>query len=275
MPGHAEAALSAYPQLSCFGGPYSTDGGELPAVYCAGKEETFEFLQNVLTEVCQLFPSKYIHIGGDEVSPQNWKKCPKCQARKARENLKTEPELESYFIRRIEKFLDAKGRILVGWSEIREGGLAQNATIMDWIGGAVESAKEGHDVVMTPTVYCYLDYYQSTNNETIEPKAIGGFLPLSQVYSFEPVPKNLEVQFQSHIIGVQGNLWTEYIPSLQHAEYMAFPRLCALAEVAWSPADRRNYEDFTRRLRKHVKRFDVLSVNYRRASVTSPSNPAK
>jgi hexosaminidase len=275
MPGHAGAALAAYPQFSCFGGPYSTDGGDLSAVYCAGKEETFEFLQNVLTEVCQLFPSKYIHIGGDEVSPENWKKCPKCQARKTREKLNTEPELESYFIRRIEKFLQTQGRILVGWSEIREGGLAQNATIMDWIGGAIESAREGHDVVMTPTAYCYLDYYQSTNHETVEPKAIGGFLPLTQTYAFEPVPQNLEPQFQSHIIGLQGNLWTEYIASLQHAEYMAFPRLCALAEVAWSPANSRNYEGFTQRLREHVRLFDLLSVNYRRASVIAPGNSVK
>jgi len=267
MPGHASAALAAYPQFSCLGGPYNTDGGELPGVYCAGKEETFEFLQDVLGEVCELFPSKYIHIGGDEVSSENWKKCAKCQARKTREGLKSEPELESYFIRRIEKFLNSRGRILVGWSEIRQGGLAQNATIMDWIGGAVESAREGHDVVMTPTDYCYLDYYQSTNHETVEPKAIGGFLPLSQVYAFQPVPANLEPQFRSHIIGVQGNLWTEYIASLQHAEYMTFPRLCALAEIAWSPANSRNYEDFTRRLRVHVRRFDLLGVNYRRASL--------
>src|SRR6266446_3463599 len=197
MPGHAGAALAACPQFSCFGGPYSTDGGTLPGVYCAGKDETFEFLQNVLTEVCQLFPGKYIHIGGDEVSPENWKKCPKCQAREVQEGLKTEHELESYFIRRIEKFLNSQGRTLVGWSEIREGGLAQNATIMDWIGGAVESAREGHDVIMTPAEYCYLDYYQSTNNQTAEPKAIGGYLPLKQVYAFEPVPAKLEPQFRS------------------------------------------------------------------------------
>ena len=267
MPGHASAALAAYPQFSCFGGPYNTDGGDQPGVYCVGKEETFEFVQNVLAEVCELFPSKYIHIGGDEVSPDNWKKCPKCQVRELREGCKSEHELESYFIRRVEKFLNARSRTLVGWSEIREGGLAQNATIMDWIGGAVESARQGHDVVMSPTEYCYLDYYQSTNNETAEPKAIGGFLPLKQVYAFEPVPANLEPQFHSHIIGVQGNLWTEYIASLQHAEYMTFPRLCGLAEVAWSSPDSRNYDDFMRRLKVHVRRFEQLGVNYRRASL--------
>jgi hexosaminidase len=267
MPGHASAALAAYPQFSCFGGPYNTDDGVLPGVYCAGKEETFEFLQNVLSEVCELFPGKYIHIGGDEVSPENWKKCPKCQAREAKENLITEHELESYFIRRIEKFLNSRGRTLIGWSEIREGGLAKNATIMDWIGGALESAREGHDVIMTPTEYCYLDYYQSTNNETAEPKAISGYLPLAQVYAFEPVPTNLEPQFRSHIIGAQANLWTEYIASLQHAEYMTLPRLCAFAEVAWTPPGLRNYDDFMRRLQCHAKRLDRLGVNYRRASL--------
>jgi hexosaminidase len=269
MPGHASAALAAYPQFSCFGGPYNTDEGVLPGVYCAGKEETFEFVQNVLSEVCELFPGKYLHIGGDEVSPENWKKCPKCQAREAKENLKTEHELESYFIRRIEKFLNSKGRTLIGWSEIREGGLAKNATIMDWIGGAVESAREGHDVIMTPTEYCYLDYYQSTNNETAEPKAIGGYLPLPQVYAFEPVPANLEPQFRSHIIGAQANLWTEYIASLQHAEYMTLPRLCAFAEVAWTSPDLRKYDDFMRRLQCHALRLDQLGVNYRRASLKS------
>ncbi|MHB8520482.1 MAG: family 20 glycosylhydrolase [Limisphaerales bacterium] len=179
-------------------------------------------------------------------------------------------EEPSYFIRRIEKFLNARGRVLVGWSEIREGGLAQNATIMDWIGGAMESAKEGHDVVMTPTAYCYLDYYQSTNTATAEPKAIGGYLPLSQVYAFEPMPAGLDPQFRSHIIGAQANLWTEYIASLSHAEYMTFPRLCALAEVVWSPRSSRNYEDFMRRLGVQARRFDQLGVNYRRASVETP-----
>ena len=199
--------------------------------------------------------------------PDNWKQCRQCQAREVREGLKTEHELESYFIRRMEAFLDARGRTLVGWSEIRKGGLAPNATIMDWIGGAVESAREGHDVVMTPTAYCYLDYYQSTNSEPAEPKAIGGYLPLSQVYAFEPVPANLDAQFRFHIIGAQANLWTEYVPSLQHAEYMTLPRLCALAEVAWSPASSRNYDDFMRRLQVQARRFDQLGVNYRRASI--------
>ena len=273
MPGHASAALAAYPQFSCFGGPYSTDvgGGVFAGVYCAGKEETFEFVQNVLAEICDLFPSKYIHIGGDEVPPDNWHKCPKCQARIHREDLKTEKELESYFVKRVEKFLNSRHRNLIGWSEIREGGLAQNAAIMDWIGGALEAATAGHDVVMTPTTDCYLDYYQSTNQP--EPKAIGGYLPLDRVYAFEPMPAKLAPGFQSHILGAQGNLWTEYIASLNHAEYMMFPRLCALAEVTWSPPASRNYTDFTQRLQVQARRFDQMGVNYRRQSITNPGNP--
>ena len=176
----------------------------------------------MLAEVCELFPGKYIHIGGDEVPKDNWKKCARCQARIKQEGLKNEHELQSYFIRRIEKFINAQGRTLIGWSEIREGGLAQNAVVMDWIGGAVEAASAGHDVIMSPTGYCYLDYYQSTNHAT-EPKAIGGYLPLSKVYSFEPIPANLDPQYQAHILGAQGNLWTEYIPNFKHAQYMIVP----------------------------------------------------
>jgi hexosaminidase len=233
-------------------------------VYCAGKEETFEFLQNVLAEVCDVFPGKYIHIGGDEVPKDNWKKCGRCQNRIQKEGLKNEHELQSYFIRRIEKFINAQGRTLIGWSEIREGGLAQNAVVMDWIGGAAEAAKAGHDVVMSPTGYCYLDYYQSTNRAA-EPKAIGGYLPLSKVYSFEPIPFKLDAQYRSHILGAQGNLWTEYVPNFKHAQYMLFPRLCALAEVEWSPAASRDREDFNRRLRVQFQRFDRMGVNCRKA----------
>jgi hexosaminidase len=181
------------------------------------------------------------------------------------EGLKTEHELQSYFIRRIEKFIDSKGRTLIGWSEIREGGLAQNAVVMDWIGGAAEAASEGHDVIMSPTKFCYLDYYQSTN-QALEPKAIGGYLPLSKVYSLEPIPPKLDPQYQSHILGAQGNLWTEYVPNFKHAQYMIFPRLCALAEVNWSPAASRNWEDFTRRLQVQFQRFDQQGVNYRKGT---------
>ena len=264
MPGHSSAALAAYPEYSCTGGPFSTDhdGGIYPGVYCAGNDETFEFLQNVLTEVFALFPGKYIHVGGDEVPTTTWKECPKCQARKKAENLTSDRQLESYFIQRMEKFINAHGKTLVGWSEIREGGLAQNAVVMDWIGGASESATAGHDVVMTPQKYCYLDHYQSKDHVK-EPKAIGGFLPLREVYAFEPVPANLPAQFQSHILGPQGNLWAEYIPNIKHAEYMIFPREAAMAEVGWSSKDSRNFDDFLRRLETDQHRLDQMGVNYR------------
>jgi hexosaminidase len=263
MPGHASAALAAYPRFSCSGKGYTTDGGIFPGVYCPGNEETFEFLQSILAEVIELFPGKYIHIGGDEVPKGNWQKCAKCQARKAAEGLKDEKELQSYFVRRLEKFINSKGRSLIGWSEILEGGLAQNAAVMDWIGGGAEAAGAGHDVVMTPTTHCYFDYYQS-KDQAAEPRAIGGFLPLDQVYSLEPMPAKLEARYQSHILGAQGNLWTEYVPSFKHSQYMIFPRLCALAEVAWSAKSSRNYADFARRLRAHLERLDQLGVNYRK-----------
>jgi hexosaminidase len=234
-------------------------------VYCAGKDETFEFIQNVLAEVIALFPGQYIHIGGDEVPKGNWRQCARCQARLKAENLKNEEELQSYFIRRIEKFINSKGRNLIGWSEIRNGGLAQNAAVMDWIGGAVEAATAGHDVVMSPTAYCYFDHYQSTNHAA-EPHAIGGFLPLEKVYEFEPTPANLDAQFQPHILGGQANLWTEYIPSFKHLQYMVFPRIAALAEATWSPRAARDYADFTQRLQVHLRRLDQLGVNYRKLS---------
>jgi len=263
MPGHSAAALASYPQYSCDGGPYKTDVGSRMGEYCAGNDETFEFLNNVLAEVMTLFPGKYIHIGGDEVGKANWANCPKCQARMAKEGLKDTRELQSYFIRRIESFINARGRSLVGWSEIREGGLAKNATVMDWIGGAVEAASDGHDVVMSPTTYCYLDHYQSTN-QSGEPRAIGDYLPLSRVYSFEPIPEKLQPADQSHILGAQGNLWTEYVPSFKHAQYMIFPRMCAMAEVTWSPAAARDWTGFTQRLAVHEKRLGEMQINYRK-----------
>ena len=267
MPGHSSAALAAFPELSCNGGPYTpnAEGGVFAGVYCAGKDETFAFLQDVLTEVMGLFPGKYIHIGGDEVPKDNWQKCPRCQARLKEEGLKNEHELQSYFIRRIEKFINAQGRNLIGWSEIREGGLAQNAAVMDWIGGAVEAASAGHDVIMSPTGYCYFDYYQSTNRAT-DPQAIGGYLPLSKVYSLEPIPAKLDPQYQFHILGAQGNLWTEYVPNFKQAQYMIFPRLCALAEVTWSPRASRDWDGFIRRLPTQFQRFDQLGVNYRKGA---------
>ena len=275
MPGHSTAALAAYPQFSCTGGPFKMElqGGVFHGVYCAGNEQTFSFLQDVLTEVFALFPGKYIHIGGDEAPKDDWQKCAKCQARIKAEGLKDEKELQSYFIRRIEKFVNSKGRTLIGWSEIREGGLPENAALMDWIGGAVEGAVEGHDVVMSPTSHCYLDYYQSQNHSS-EPRAIGGFLPLAKVYSFEPIPANLSAQYQPHILGAQGNLWTEYIPTVKQMQYMIFPRECAMAEVAWSPKESRNWDDFTRRLQIHAKRLDLLNVNYRHDTSTTPVLPS-
>ncbi|MDB6121673.1 MAG: hexosaminidase [Pedosphaera sp.] len=270
MPGHASAALMAYPEFSCTGGPFTTDlpGGVFNGVYCAGNEQAFSFVQDILAEVCELFPSKYIHIGGDEVPPDNWTNCAKCQIRFQQEGLKTAPELEGYFIRRIEKCINAHGRSLIGWSEIREGGLAQNAAIMDWIGGAIEAATAGHNVVMTPLADCYFDHYQSTNTVT-EPHAIGGYLPLDQVYNFNPMPAKLESQYQSHILGAQANVWTEYMPSLSHVEYMVFPRLCALAEVTWSPQKARNWADFNQRMQLNYRRLDQFNINYRR----NTSNP--
>ncbi|MDB6109192.1 MAG: hexosaminidase [Pedosphaera sp.] len=264
MPGHSTAALMAYPQFSCTGGSFTTDlpGGVFNGVYCAGSEQALAFVQDILTEVCELFPGKYIHIGGDEVPTDNWKDCAKCQARVRQEGLKSDKELESYFIRRIEKCVKAHGHNLIGWSEIREGGLAQSAAIMDWIGGAVEAASEGHDVVMTPLAECYFDHYQSTN-QAREPYAIGGYLPLHAVYDFEPMPAKLESQYQGHILGTQANVWTEYMPSLKHVEYMIFPRLCALSEVAWSSKAARNWDDFMKRLPADCRRLDQLGVNYR------------
>jgi hexosaminidase len=276
MPGHSSAALAAYPQFSCNGGPFTTDvgGGVFPGVYCAGNDGTFDFLQNVLTEVFALFPSKYIHVGGDEVPTTSWEKCPKCQARKKAEGLTSDRQLESYFIQRMEKFINANGRSLIGWSEIREGGLAQNAALMDWIGGATEGASAGHDVVMTPEADCYLDHYQSRDHAK-EPLAIGGFLPLRKIYGFDPIPAKLAPEFQSHILGAQGNLWAEYIPNLRHAEYMIFPRESALAEVAWSPKEARNFDDFLRRLEIDDRRLEQMGVNYRRNPLDTGEPAAK
>ena len=269
MPGHAVAALAAYPQFSCDGGPYSTDekAGVNKGVFDPSNPATFKFLDDVLTEVFDLFPGKYIHVGGDEVDKNvkaaTWAKSPQCQALMQREGLKNTDELQDWFTRQIEKFVNAHGKRLIGWSEIAGSSITTNAAVMDWQGGGLEAASSGHDVVMTPTKFVYLDYYQSTNHAT-EPHAIGGFLPLKKVYSFEPIPAKLAPEFQPHILGGQCNLWTEYVASLPHAEYMIWPRACALAEVTWSAKDSRDFGDFSRRLQIHEKRFDALGVNYRR-----------
>ncbi|MGQ1889292.1 family 20 glycosylhydrolase [Thermophagus sp. OGC60D27] len=264
MPGHATAALAAYPHVGCTEGPYEviTRWGVFPDIYCAGKEATFEFLENVLLEVIDIFPSQYIHIGGDEAPKDRWKKCPLCQARIRKENLKNEHELQSYFIGRIEKFLNKHGRQIIGWDEILEGGLAPGATVMSWRGetGGIQAAKMNHDVIMTPNSHLYFDFYQTDPKN--EPLAIGGYLPLEKVYSYHPVPKELTPTEAKHILGAQGNLWTEYVKTQEHAEYMVFPRAAALAEVVWTPQEKRNYSDFRRRLENHFKRLDVLDVNY-------------
>ena len=259
LPGHSAAALSAYPEFNCTG----VLRGQ---VYCAGRDGSFDFLEGVLSEVFKLFPGKYIHIGGDEVNTANWARCDQCQARMKAEGLTNVDQLQSYFIRRIETFVNARGRKLVGWSEITKGGLAKSATVMDWIGGGLEAATAGHDVVMSPNADAYLDHYQSQDHST-EPWAIGGYLPLSKIYDFEPIPAKLEPPFQSHILGAQGNLWTEYVASFKHVEYMAFPRMCALAEVDWSRKEARQWDDFSRRLQTHLQRLDELGVNYRPVSV--------
>lgn len=263
MPGHALAVLAAYPELSCTGGPFEVGRtwGVFQDVFCP-KEETFQFLENVLAEVCELFPGTYIHIGGDECPKDRWKACPNCQALMKKEGLKDEHELQSYFIHRIERFLNSKNKRIIGWDEILEGGLAPDATVMSWRGyqGGIDAAKMGHDVVMTPTSYCYFDYYQSRNPQ--EPLAIGGFLPLDKVYRFEPIPDALTGDDAKHILGVQANVWTEYIPNEKQVEYMSTPRMCALAEVAWTNSSKKNYDNFVERLGSHFKQLKFLAVNY-------------
>jgi len=221
----------------------------------------------VLSEVIDVFPSKYIHVGGDEVDKTNWKKCSKCQARLRQEGLKDVNELQSYFIRRIEKFLNARQRTLVGWDEILEGGVAPNAVVMSWRGteGGIAAARAGHDVVMTPVSHCYFDYYQAQSGE---PKAIGGFLPLKTVYAFEPVPAALSGEQAKHILGGGGNLWTEFIPNYAHVQYMVYPRACAMAESLWSEPKGKNWDDFSRRLDTHLERLRAQAVHYRQPRET-------
>ena len=265
MPGHSLAALSAYPQFSCTGGPFTpaTIWGVFEDVYCAGNDSTFDFLENILSEVCGLFPGKYIHIGGDECPKERWKKCVKCQKRMKDENLKDEHELQSYFISRIEKFLNAKGKQIIGWDEILEGGLAPNAAVMSWRGtdGGIAAAKQKHFVVMTPGKPCYFDHYQAKDRSK-EPLAIGGYNPLENVYAYEPTPAELAADETKYIMGAQGNVWTEYIPVFSQVEYMSVPRMCALAEVLWTSPAKKNYADFTSRLIIHTGLLNRMGVNY-------------
>jgi hexosaminidase len=264
MPGHALAALTAYPELSCdVSKKYEvgTKWGVYDDVYCPS-EPTFVFLQDVLTEVMSLFPSKLIHIGGDECPKDAWKKSVFCQDLMKKLKLKDENELQSYFVKRIEKFINSKGRSIVGWDEILDGGVAPNATIMSWRGtsGGVEAAKQKHNVIMTPGAYCYLDHYQA--EPAHEPLAIGGWLPIEKVYSYDPMPSELTEQQKKYVVGVQGNLWTEYITTPQQAEYMFWPRAVALAEIGWVPQGPKNFEDFASRLKSVLKGFDYQKVNY-------------
>lgn len=263
MPGHSMAALKGYPFLSCTGNEQdvSTGWGVFDHVFCT-TDTVFTFLENVLTEVMDLFPGTYIHVGGDECPKGNWKKCPQCQQRMKSEGLKDENELQSYFIKRIEVFINSNGRKLIGWDEILEGGLAPNAAVMSWRGteGGTEAAKQGHYVVMTPGSHCYFDHYQG--DPTNEPLAIGGYTPVEKVYAYEPIPDELNESERHFILGAQGNVWTEYIDSEEHVEYMIFPRLCALAEVVWTPAEQKNWIDFRTRLIKHFDYFEHRNINH-------------
>ena len=246
MPSHSEEVLTAYPELSCTHVPYKQ------ADFCVGNEKTFEFLENVLLEVMEIFPSEYIHVGGDEASKQSWKTCPLCQARMKKEGMKEIDELQSYLIKRMEKFLNEHGRNLLGWDEILEGGLAPNATVMSWRGveGGLKAIEGGHRAIMSPGGYCYFDSYQDAPHT--QPEAIGGYLPLKKVYSYDPIPETFTPEQAALMYGVQANLWAEYIPTEEHMEYMIYPRILALAEVAWSPVANKNYEDFHGRALKAV-----------------------
>lgn len=265
MPGHAVAAIAAYPALGVTGRPTAVAGrwGVFSNILNA-EPSTVTFMQDVLTEVLALFPSPYIHIGGDEADKTQWRADPRIQARIRALGLTDEHELQSWFIRQMDAFLTQRGRRLIGWDEILEGGLAPNAAVMSWRGtkGGIEAARAGHDVVMTPTSHVYLDYYQSQDHAT-EPLAGGGYLPLDTVYAFEPVPAELTPAEAGHVLGAQGNLWTEYVPTPKQAEYMLYPRLSALAEVAWTPKAAKDFTDFQQRLGAHLRRLDALDVHYR------------
>ncbi|PKF73260.1 family 20 glycosylhydrolase [Chryseobacterium sp. PMSZPI] len=263
MPGHALAALSAYPELACTKGPFepATKWGVFDDVFCP-KDETFKFLENVLDEVIQLFPSQYIHIGGDECPKIRWKECTHCQELIKKNNLKDEHGLQSYFIQRIEKYVNSKGRKIIGWDEILEGGLAPNAAVMSWTGvnGGIEAAKAKHFAVMTPGAYCYFDHYQGDPQS--EPNAFGGFTPLEKVYSYNPIPAELNAEQAKYIMGVQANLWTEYILDFKQVQYMIFPRLMALSEVGWGTSDPKNYKEFENRVIGQFNVLDKMNVNY-------------
>ncbi|MCQ4809464.1 glycoside hydrolase family 20 protein [Bacteroides sp. SL.2.06] len=271
LPGHMQAALAAYPELGCTGGPYEVwrQWGVSEDVLCAGNDQVLKFLEDVYSELIEIFPSEYIHVGGDECPKVRWEKCPKCQARIKALGLKSddkhskEERLQSFVINHIEKFLNDHGRQIIGWDEILEGGLAPNATVMSWRGekGGIEAAKQKHDVIMTPNTYLYFDYYQAKDVDN-EPFGIGGYLPLERVYSYEPMPASLTPEEQKYIKGVQANLWTEYIATFPHAQYMVLPRWAALCEIQWSSPEKKNYADFLSRLPQLIKWYDAEGYNY-------------
>lgn len=270
LPGHMQAALAAYPELGCTGGPYEVwkMWGVSEDVLCAGNDKTLAFIEDVLNEIVDIFPSEYIHVGGDECPKVRWEKCPKCQARIKAEGIKgdkkhsAEEYLQSYVISRMEKFVESKGRHIIGWDEILEGGLAPNATVMSWRGmdGGIEAAKQKHNVVMTPNTYVYLDYYQSADTD-LEPDAIGGYLPLEKVYSFEPTA-GISPEDQKYVIGAQANLWTEYIPTFSQVEYMIMPRIDAVADIQWSDPSKKDYQTFLPRVARMTQLYDRLGYNY-------------
>ena len=271
LPGHMLAALAAYPEYGCTGGPYEVWGrwGVSEDVLCAGKEETFEFLEGVLTEVMELFPSEYIHIGGDESPKVRWEKCPACQARikelglKDGEKYSAEHYLQSYVTARVERFLNSHGRKIIGWDEILEGDLAPGATVMSWRGveGGLQAAKLGHDAIMTPSTHFYFDYCQSDTPEN-EPLGIGGYIPVEKCYSYEPFTPEMTDDEKGHILGVQANLWTEYIKTTDHLEYMLLPRAAALSEVQWCLPENKSYERFLKSMKHYAEIYDALGYNY-------------
>ncbi len=277
LPGHAVSTLAAYPELSCGGGSFEveTKWGIFKDVYCAGKEDVFDFLETVLDEVIELFPSNFLHIGGDECPKDRWKNCSDCQERMKTEGLTSEEELQSYFVSRMSRFLSKRGKRLVGWDEILEGGLADGATVMSWRGieGGIRAAEMGHDVVMSPTSHCYLDYKQAEGDD--EPGAwFAPALDLETTYSYEPTPVSLSPSGAEHILGVQGNIWTERMPTEAQVEYMAFPRLCALSEVGWA-SKARDFAEFQTRLFKHLQLLDRYGVRYRGSKIATPLKPTE
>ncbi len=265
LPGHMVAALHVYPQLGCTGGPYEvwTQWGVAQDILCAGNPETLVFLKKVLGELTDVFPSKLIHIGGDEAPRTRWQQCPKCQAKMKELGLVNEAQLQTYINQELEAFLSEKGRTVIGWDEVLEGGLSENATVMSWHGadGAVAAASQRHNVIMTPTSYCYFDYYQLSNRDA-QPRAIGGYVPISKVYSLEPVPSELPEDLRQYVLGAQCNLWAEHIFAPQQMEFMLLPRLSALCEVQWTQADRKDYEVFKSRLPRMMELYGRLGWKY-------------